>query len=287
MLSFRFILIVWTSIGCSLALAGPAASQPARGGDAARERIVLQHAPVEETAASLRELFAFDGKSDAVAALEVTTDADEHAIEISGERATVASVRKLLEEIDAAGVSSGRTIGIEVAIFEVMVPVEDVAAISQEKLSDAAATEDGLASLLAGMGESRLVHRLSERVPFDRETEIKYSFPPTSQPIEELLREGRTQELARPEHVHGTVWIWPRSAGAGSIRVRGEGLTNRLSRLELGGGTKCVMHYKSGHDWSGPIPWGRAAVMLTTGAAGEESSKECISVVRFVVRDTQ
>lgn len=287
MLSLRFVLIVLASTGCSWALAGPTASQPARGGDMARERIVLQRAPVEETAAALRELFASEGKSDAEAALEVTTDMDQRAIEISGARATVASVRNLLEEIDAAGVSGGRTIGIEVAIFEVMVPVADVASISLEKLTDAAAMEDGLAGELATLGESRLVHHLTHRVPFDRQTEIQYSLPPTSQPIEQLRGQERFREFARPERIWGTIWVRPRSGGGGTISVRGRVWDNRLTGIDIGGGTKCIAHYDAEHNWDGPIVSGRPAVMITTAPAGDEISKACLSVIRVVTHDTQ
>jgi hypothetical protein len=272
----------------SVALAGPAASQPARGGDVARERIVLQHAPVEETAASLRELFALGGKSDAVALLEVTTDRDQHTIEISGERATVASVRKLLGEIDAAGVSSGRTIGIEMAIFEVMVPVEDVATISQEKLSDAAATEEGLGDRLATMGASRLVDRVSQRVEADGESQITYKYPPPStQPIDKLPQAEQIREWNRLDRRSGEFLVRCRSgAGAGrTLRIRGKIGSNRESAIDVGNGVHAATYHAARHDWSGPIEPGRPILLIATGPGDNGNSPLCMSVIRLVVRE--
>jgi len=285
----RLIAISAALLGfCLVGAAEPSEDGGSAGSGEVHARVVLERSPVEETAAALRELFAGGREGEGDSGLKIEVRPEERAIELTGHRATVASVRKVLGEIDAAGVSSGRTIGIEVAIFEVMVPVADVAAISLETLIDAAATEEGLGDRLATMGASRLVDRVSQRVEADGESQITYKYPPPStQPIDKLPQAEQIREWNRLDRRSGEFLVRCRpGAGASrTLRIRGKVGSNRESAIDVGNGVHAATYHAVRHDWSGSVEPGRPIVMIATGPGDNGDSPVCMSVIRLVVRE--
>ncbi len=276
---FPFLLFL-ILIGSGFGGGGPAGGRT-DGGEAAVE---LKHARAGEVVETLERVLAPWVGGEGGVSLEA--DESKNAIVVGGNREWVEAVRGAIAELDVAPAGDGKSVNVEVTVYELRMPAGEVGKLDVKELTAAAASEAGLLAALERLGEASQLQRLSKRVAVGGETKLSYVWPEpktTSQTWQEKMN-----ERAREERMEGEIFVQPRIGGTrgATIHVLGRVDKNTQAGIKLGGST-AVAFNRVYQNYDGPMVFGQPVVAIGTCPSADEELPGYVSVVRVVASDLQ
>lgn len=273
------VLVLLSLIASGLSGGDPAGGRT-DGGEAAVE---LKHARAGEIVETLERVLAPWVGGDGGVSLEA--DESKNAIVVGGNREWVEAVRWAIAELDVAPPGDGKSVTVEVTVFDVRMPVGDVGKLDVKDLREAAASDEGLLAALGRFGEASQLQRLSQRVAVGRETKLSYVWPEpktTSQTWQEKMEED-----TREGKMKGEVFVWPQVGGTRGDTIRMGGKLKKLTRtnIELGKSMHAPASNVVCQNYDGPIVIGQPVVAVGTCPSADGELLGYVSVVRVVVSD--
>jgi len=212
-------------------------------------------------------------------------DETKNAMVVGGNREWVEAVRGAIAELDVAPPGNGKSVNVEVTVYELRMPVGEVGKLDVKALREAAASEAGLLAALERLGEASQLQRLSQRVSVGSETKLSYVWPEpktTSQ-----TRREEMEEQTRVGRMKGEIFVLPRSDSARgpTMKVRGKVDRNTQTNMLLGGSEQAVAFHRVYQNFDGSMVIGQPVVSVGTCPSADGELPGYVSVIRVVASD--